>query len=423
MILTALTAHIESVAGYLDNIPEVKNAGNLFDWLYNRPKGMITLKAKAADRDIQALVDPGSALNLLSARLAKEMSLEVTPLENLLAQAANGSDLTIYGTTVAYLALTDSRGRQQTQAIPFVVADLPLYEIFLGLPWFDQEAPKVNVATRRVLFRGSPRKGNAPFERIALEGAQEFERTMRSPYVQVFACLVATEAEEVQTGANGHTVAPLPEKYSDFADLASNEEYKDLAEHGENDLKIDLEPGTSPPHSPMYNLSVVELEVLRKYIEDYLRRGWIRRSKSSAGAPILFAKKKDGTLRLCVDYRGLNRITIKNRGALPLITESLDRLMKARVYTKLDLREAYHRVRITKGDKWKTAFRTRYGHFKYTVMPFSLTNAPAQFQQLILQTLAGLVNITCIIYLNNILIFSDEEKEHKDHVREVLQQL
>lgn len=134
MILTALTAHIESVAGYLDNIPEVKNAGNLFDWLYNRPKGMITLKAKAADRDIQALVDPGSALNLLSARLAKEMSLEVTPLENLLAQAANGSDLTIYGTTVAYLALTDSRGRQQTQAIPFMIADLLLYKIFLGLP-------------------------------------------------------------------------------------------------------------------------------------------------------------------------------------------------------------------------------------------------------------------------------------------------
>ena len=127
----------------------------------------------------------------------------------------------------------------------------------------------------------------------------------------------------------------------------------------------------------MYNLSVVKLEVLRKYIKDYLHRGWIRRFKSSVGTPILFVKKKDSTLRLCIDYRGLNRITIKNRGALPLITESLDRLVKARVYTKLDLYKAYHRVRITEGDEWKTAFRTRYRYFKYIVIPFGLTNAPA----------------------------------------------
>jgi hypothetical protein len=110
-----------------------------------------------------------------------------------------------------------------------------------------------------------------------------------------------------------------------------------------------------------------------------MARGWIRRLKSLAGALILFVKKKDGSMRLCVDYRGLNKITVKNRHPLPLISESLERLAQAKYYTKLDVREAYHRIRIKEGDEWKTAFRIRYGHFEYTVMPFGLTNAPAQF--------------------------------------------
>ena len=100
---------------------------------------------------------------------------------------------------------------------------------------------------------------------------------------------------------------------------------------------------------------------------------------SPAGAPILFVQKKDGSLRLCVDYRGLNKITVKNRHPLPLITETLDRLQGARCFTKLDIRNAYHRIRIRLGDEWKTAFRTRYGHFEYRVMPFGLANAPVTF--------------------------------------------
>jgi hypothetical protein len=150
-----------------------------------------------------------------------------------------------------------------------------------------------------------------------------------------------------------------------------------LLKHGPHDLAIDIADGARPPFKPLYNLLASELEVLRKYIAEYLARGWIRRSKSLAGAPILFAKKKDGSLRLCVDYWGLNSITIKNRCPLPLIAESLERLAAAKVFSKLDMREAYYRIRIKEGDEWKTAFRTRYGYFEYTVMPFGLTNAPA----------------------------------------------
>jgi hypothetical protein len=119
----------------------------------------------------------------------------------------------------------------------------------------------------------------------------------------------------------------------------------------------------------------------------------------------------------------LNKITIKNRYPLPLITKLLERLAQARFYTKLDIREAYYRIRIREGDEWKTAFRTRYGYFKYIVMPFSLINAPAYFQAYINEALASLVNITCIIYLDDVLIFSDTKEEHKYHVKEVLYRL
>jgi hypothetical protein len=137
--------------------------------------------------------------------------------------------------------------------------------------------------------------------------------------------------------------------------------------------------GKEPPYGPLYNLSSRELKLLREYLEQALYNGWIQHSISPAGAPILFVPKKDGTLCLCVDYRGLNAVTIKDRCLLPLIRETLDCLSGARYYTTLDLRNAYYRLRIKAGDEWKTAFHTRYGHFKYLVMPFRLTNAPASF--------------------------------------------
>lgn len=186
---------------------------------------------------------------------------------------------------------------------------------------------------------------------------------------------------------------------------------------------IVLELGTKPPFRPLYNLSTTELATLREYLELAMEKGWIRRSESEAGAPILFVPKKDGTLRLCVDYRGLNSITVKNRCPLPLIGETLDRLSGAQIFTKLDLKDAYHRIPIKRGDEWKTAFRTRYGHFEYMVMPFGLTNAPATFQSYINQALSGLLDQFCVVYLDDILIYSDTIEEHTKHVRLVLERL
>lgn len=166
-----------------------------------------------------------------------------------------------------------------------------------------------------------------------------------------------------------------------------------------------------------------ELVAMKEFIEENLPKGFIRSSSSPAGAPCLFVKKSDGSLRLCNDYRRLNEITVKNRYPLPLIQETLMRLQKAKWYTKLDLRGAYNLLRIAEGEEWKTAFRTRYGHFEYTVMPFGLTNAPASFQHFINDTLREFLDDFVNAYIDDILIYSETYEENVRHTRKVLQAL
>jgi len=144
---------------------------------------------------------------------------------------------------------------------------------------------------------------------------------------------------------------------------------------------------------------------------------------SSHGAPVLFVKKKDSSLQLCVDFRRLNKITKKDRYPLPLISDLLDSPRKAHIYTKIDLRHMYHLVRIAKGDEWKTAFRTHYGAFELSVMLFGLTNAPATFQCFMNDVFSDLLDVCIVVYLDDILIYSDDITQHWRHVKEVLKRL
>jgi hypothetical protein len=163
--------------------------------------------------------------------------------------------------------------------------------------------------------------------------------------------------------------------------------------------------------------------VFREYLETSLEQGWIRSSTSLVGAPIHFIKKKDGSLRLCVDYRGLNAMTMKDLTPLPLIGEALDWLANAKIYTKLDVKDAYHNLRIAKGDEWKTAFQTKYGPCEYLVMPFGLTNAPASFPQWMNEVLSHYLDVFCIAYLDDILIYLDDLEQHWQHVRRILERV
>jgi hypothetical protein len=219
------------------------------------------------------------------------------------------------------------------------------------------------------------------------------------------------------TDDGGH----IPATYGELVEVFSKDKAETLPPHRSTDPAIDLEPGYNLRYGWIYNLSEFELRMLKAYIKAKLANAFIQRSSSLAAVPIIFAKKKDGGLRLCVDYRALNLATVKNRYLLPLISEMLDRVHEARIFTKLDLRGAHYLIRIKEADKYQMAFRTRYAQFEYRVMPFGLTNAPATFQSYIYDCLRPYINDFAGCYLDDILIYSTNEKEHEEHLRQVLQ--
>ena len=172
-----------------------------------------------------------------------------------------------------------------------------------------------------------------------------------------------------------------------------------------------------------HRMAPAELQELKVQIQELLDKGFIRPSTSPWGTPVLFAKKKDKTLLLFIDYRQLNRVTIKNRYPLLRIDNLFDQLRGARIYSKIDLRTGYHQLRVREADIPKTEFRTRYGNFEFTVMPFGLTNAPAAFMDLMHRVFQPYLDQFVVVFVDGILIYSQSEWEHEYHLRIVLQLL
>ena len=259
---------------------------------------------------------------------------------------------------------------------------------------------------------------------VSMINTVAFKLLLKQPDVQVFQVSISELSAE-QINESDPDLSLIPEEYhAEFANVFSKKEAENLPEHRSYDHAIPLQEGTSPPFAGHnYSLSPAELKVLDKYIKDNLRKGFIRHSQSPAAAPILFVKKADGTLRLCVDYRGLNKITIKNRYPLPLINELIDKCGNARFFTCFDLRDGYNLLRMMKGQEWKTAFRCRYGLYEYRVMPFGLCNAPGTFQHFVNDQFREYLDEFLVIYLDDLLIYSDTLEEHKRHVRLVLKRL
>jgi len=226
----------------------------------------------------------------------------------------------------------------------------------------------------------------------------------------------STRQEEIQ-------LEGLPKPYWQYKELFENEREDMLAPRRTFDHAIDLKDGATPPRGRIYSMSAYQLEELNKYLHKMLAEGKIVHSKCSAGAAILFVPKPDGRLRLCVDYRQLNKLTILNKYPLRLMTELRERVPGATIFTKLDLKDGYHLIRIKKGDEWKTAFRTRYGHYEYKGMPFCLVNAPATFQARMNTILREFLDHGVVVYLDDILIYSKTMKEHKALVKQVLVRL
>ncbi|XP_048617044.1 uncharacterized protein LOC125589006 [Brassica napus] len=207
------------------------------------------------------------------------------------------------------------------------------------------------------------------------------------------------------------------------AQLDCGKALKELPPPRSNPFTINLEPGAKPIAKAPYRMAPAELAELKKQLEDLMEKGFIRPSSSPWGAPVLFVKKKDGSMRLCIDYRGINNITIKDKYPLSRIDELLDHLRGASWFSKIDLASGYHHFPISEGDVMKTAFRTRYGQYEFVVMPFGLTNAPAAFMRLMNEVFHDYLDKFVIIFIDDILIYSKTEVKHKAHLKLVLERL
>ena len=398
---------------------------------------VLNMKGQADGR-----IDTCAEVNLISHALAKKLNLvpctDVSPID---VQGITGKALKGKAVYFVRFGIPDSKGTIRYFEESFLGLDLD-WDFTLGRPWiqlagadtiYDWDTGDVKQWPLEVNEIMSTTKRIEEIEpelmtEHLIDGKAEaylmivrpYEHDLEKVHISRRALVGSAIAED-----KGDIVATIPECLEHYKKLGIGDESKafELPEHGSDDHAIDLIDGAEPPHGPIYSLSEDELKVLKAYIDKHLANGFIRYSQSPAGAPILFSRKKNGGLRLCVDYRGLNDLTVKNRYPLPLIGESLDRLSRARVFTSLDLTAAYHRLRIKKGDEWKTAFRTRYGHFEYNVLPFGLTNAPASFQGLINRILAEKLDIFVIVYLDDIVIYSANKEDHVKHVSWVLDRL
>ncbi|GJT94961.1 putative reverse transcriptase domain-containing protein [Tanacetum coccineum] len=189
------------------------------------------------------------------------------------------------------------------------------------------------------------------------------------------------------------------------------------------EFQIDLVPGAAPVARAPYRLAPSEMKELSEQLKELSDKGFIRPSSSPWGAPVLFVKKKDGSFRMCIDYRELNKLTVKNRYPLPRIDDLFDQLQGSSVYSKIDLRSGYHQLRVREEDIPKTAFRTRYGHYEFQVMPFGLTNAPAVFMDLMNQVCKPYLDKFVIVFIDDILIYSKNKEEHEEHLKQILELL
>ncbi|GJW80484.1 putative reverse transcriptase domain-containing protein, partial [Tanacetum coccineum] len=205
--------------------------------------------------------------------------------------------------------------------------------------------------------------------------------------------------------------------------VEDREDLSGLPPSREVEFCIDLIPGAVPVAKSPYRLAPTEMQELSNQLKELQEKGFIRPNSSPWGAPVLFVKKKDGSFRMCIDYRELNKLTVKNRYPLPRIDDLFDQLQGSRYFSKIDLRSGYHQLRVREEDIPKTAFRTRYEHFEFTVMPFSLTNAPAVFMDLINRVCRPYLDKFVIVFIDDILIYSKSKEEHEVHLKLILELL
>ncbi len=355
----------------------------------------VTLRVNGEDIETTALIDSGAVGNFIDSAFSKTHRIPLVACESRLAVAAlDGRPLGSGRIQFTTEDLSLCTGAFHTETIRLFVFQSPQTPIILGLPWLEKHNPTISWPDKQITQWS--------------EGCRQ-------------RCLDLT----LQRGGEVTALSThrLPVEYHDLIEAFSKTKASQLPPHRSNDCAIELQPNSHPPRGWVFPLSQPESEAMRSYIEEELAKGFIRLSTSPASAGFFFVKKKDGGLRPCIDYRSLNDLTVKFRYPLPLVPAALEQLRTAKYFTKLDLRNAYNLIRIREGDEWKTAFSTTSGHYEYLVMPFGLVNSPSVFQAFVNDVFRDMLNCWVIVYIDDILIYSDSYEDHVKQVRSVLQRL
>ena len=376
----------------------------------------------------QALIDSGSEVNVMTPAYKSRLGLRAHHT-NVEAQKIDDSTLQTFEIVLADFQVEDKLGKARFFQETFLLADIST-EIVLGMPFLTLSNANIQFVEKKHTWRSYTTAEALPTtKQVKLINKKEFAKVALDENSETFVVHVASlsstpldvhpsQRPQISSLIAEKALTKVPDEYANFADVFSLDLAAKLLKYtGINDYAIKLVDGQQLLYRPIYSLGPVELKTLKAYIETNLANGFIRPSMSPADTPILFDRKSNGSFRLCVDYQGLNNLTIKNWYPLPLIGESVDRLGRARRFIQLDFTNAYYQIRIRKGDKWKTAFRTRYGYFKYQVIPFGLTNAPASFTGCINKILVEKFDIFVIVYLDDILIYTNEDGD--DHIAAV----
>jgi len=358
------------------------------------------------------LFDSGANLSFINTNFCRTHNLPLTSLsQTCTVETANGNS-----SLVRDILRTDSLDllghKFQANLLPMKLAG---FDIVLGMDWLsanharilcDKNSVVLSTPTGEIItIQGDKAPKSMKF--ISVMKAASYLRKQGMVYmISIIMNVKGKELKEI----------PVVSEYPDVfpEDLPGQPPDREV------EFRIHLIPGTSPIAKSPYRLAPTEMQELKKQLDELLEKGFIRPSSSPWGAPVLFVKKKDGSMRMCIDYRELNKVTIKNRYPLPRIDDLFDQLQGARYFSKIDLRSGYHQLKVQEEDIPKTAFRTRYGHYEFTVMSFGLTNAPAAFMDMMNRICKPYLDKFVIVFIDDILIYSKSSDEHAMHLHELL---
>ena len=376
-------------------------------------EGMLSVSGRLA----KVLIDPGSTHSFVRPKFIKGLGLKMEELPYLMeiSTPTNGKSLETDKVCKGCEVMICDR----MYPVDLISLAISGYDVILGMDWLSQHYVQIDCKSKDIrlcvpgenVLEHNFKKSNGA---LGVISGEKVGKCLRNGAMGFVAYIVNKPKDKVHMEQ-----VPIVGEFQDVFP----EELNTLPPSRDIEFVIDLLPGSAPISKSPYRMAPAELQELKVQIQELLKQGFVRPSTSPWGAPVLFVKKKDGTLRMCIDYRGLNQITIKNKYPLPHIEELFDQVQGAKVFCKLYLRQGYYQLRILEEDVLKTAFSTRYGHYEFLVMPFGLTNAPAAFMDLMQRVFRPYLDQFVVIFIDDILVYSRSKEEHEKHLRIVFQTL